>query len=252
MASTITGGTATGVSSGPWLSSSSDRQFPDALFEAMIVALGGGEGVLEGSGSGGTELEVTPTSPTAMQVTVDVGAAILGPVDDGMRIARVTSEQTVQISPADASNPRVDVLGFRARDSTYSNSNDGRAAGLYVLPGTPAALPVPRTFSTSSRQRFLPLARLDVGANATSIAASDITDLRHFVGGACRTSGPRERRYRRRRTKATCICSRQTWRAGWTGRTRTARLTLTSAERACGCGQLRRDGLGQAKQAISS
>ena len=183
MASTLTGGTAAGVSSGPWLSASADRQFPDALFEAMIVALGGGEGVLEDSGSGGTELEVTATSPAAMQVSVDVGAAILGPVDDGMRIARVTSAQTVQISPADASNPRVDVLGFRVRDGTFGDSDDGRAAGLYVLTGTPAALPVPDTFNATSHERFLPLARLAVGAGVTTITASNITDLRGFVGG---------------------------------------------------------------------
>ena len=184
MASTLIGGTATGIASGPWLSSSGDRQFPDSLFEAMINALGGGEGVIRDDGDNlGGEMAVTEASPAAMQVQIDEGAAILGPVDAGARICRFTSAQAVQISPADSTNARIDVVGLRIKDNSSTDANNGRAVEPDVITGTPAASPSVPTFTNTSSERFYPLCQVAVAANATSITNSNLTDLRNLVAG---------------------------------------------------------------------
>ena len=184
MASTTIGGTTANITSGPWLSTSGDRKFPDALFESMITALGGGQGVIRNTGAtGDSTLRVDASSPASMQVVVKAGAAVLGPVDGGHRVARVTSDQSTQIGTADTSNPRIDVVGLMVRDSSFTDANNGRAVENYVLAGTAASSPSAPTFTNSTTQHFLPLAEVRVAANATSISATNITDVRNTVGG---------------------------------------------------------------------
>jgi hypothetical protein len=78
------------------------------------------------------------------------------------------------ISPADATNPRRDLVIAVVRDAAYSGaSNDAR---LIVVTGTPAASPVDP--SLASHPNALVLARITVAAGDTAINTADITDLR--------------------------------------------------------------------------
>jgi hypothetical protein len=83
-----------------------------------------------------------------------------------------TGKVPLTIAAANASNPRIDVVGIQVSDSQYSGSTNSWA--LTVVAGTAAASPVVPTFPAN----FLPLALVWVPAAASSIVAADIVDLR--------------------------------------------------------------------------
>jgi hypothetical protein len=83
-----------------------------------------------------------------------------------------TGKVPLTIAAANASNPRIDVVGIQVSDSQYSGSTNSWA--LTVVTGTAAASPVVPTFPAN----FLPLALVWVPAAASNIVAADIVDLR--------------------------------------------------------------------------
>lgn len=76
------------------------------------------------------------------------------------------------ISAANASNPRIDVVGAQVEDSAYSGSNNDWK--LTVITGTAAASPTIPSFPAS----FVPLALVWVPAASTNVVNGNILDLR--------------------------------------------------------------------------
>lgn len=92
----------------------------------------------------------------------------------------------VVLSAADPTNPRIDVIYVRVRDSAY----DGAFAGqddspILVAQGTAAGSPVAPTPSGTD---FVVLARVAVAAGATTIVNANITDLRTVLRGPWNTA----------------------------------------------------------------
>jgi hypothetical protein len=79
------------------------------------------------------------------------------------------------VSLGDATNPRIDLVVARVKDSVYSGASD--AWEIAVVEGTAAASPSAPTAPPNS----VTLAQIDVAAGASSVVDGDITDLRTFV-----------------------------------------------------------------------
>lgn len=145
----------------------SDRLVLGGLYGASTTG-----GVLEG-------LAVT-AGGVGLSVDVQPGIAIVenpapwgGPYNVGS-----DSVVNVPLVPANASNPRIDVIVARVYDSAYEGAEDRWA--LEVVTGAAAASPLPPTLPN----RSLALAQVTVPASASSIGAGDVTDLRAAVGAA--------------------------------------------------------------------
>jgi hypothetical protein len=78
------------------------------------------------------------------------------------------------IPPADSANPQRHIIGIRVRDHNYSGNAIDDGVYLVVVSGTPAASPADPALPAN----FLPLARLQVPANAANAAAGTLTSLR--------------------------------------------------------------------------
>lgn len=179
------GGTAHNVYSGPWTEvTEGDRKLVADAYASLLNIFVARSGVVDESSQGsGDAMQVGVTTPQSRAVLIQPGNAILGPVGglaSGMRQCGITSAYTQPIGQADATNPRIDVVGLRVRDNTFSDADDGRAIGVHVLPGTPARSPAVPTFTTTVNETFLPLAQVRVPAGATTISAANITDVRVF------------------------------------------------------------------------
>lgn len=132
------------------------------------------EGIL-----GASSFEVTERALGAnMTLDITAGVAVLegdDSADQGRYMVRedAATLSAVTISTADASNPRIDLVGIQLRDPSEGGAA-GRNCVFAVTAGTPAASPVAPTAPDS----FLTLASVLVPASATSIDDGDITDLR--------------------------------------------------------------------------
>lgn len=117
----------------------------------------------------GTELKVTANS-SGMSVKVAAGFAIVrghAYVSD--------AEETLTIS-ASATNPRRDLVVLRLDPSSNSVT-------LAVKAGTPAASPTDPALTQTENDVFeVPLARVEVPANAVTITSSNVTDRRTYIG----------------------------------------------------------------------
>lgn len=108
-----------------------------------------------------TGLEVLVQTTPNMTVKVNAGIVYMS---DGTRIA-FSGNDSIPISPADAENPRVDII--------YINS-DGTAGYIAGVPFTaPIAPNVPE-------DAFL-LAKINVAVGATIITSEDIMDMRKMI-----------------------------------------------------------------------
>lgn len=123
--------------------------------------------------------EVTERGAGAnMSVDVAVGGAILwgtagsGSTYRGAYFAYIDAVENVAISAADATNPRIDLVGLRIRDTAYAEAANDVA--VVVVTGTPAGSPA----EPSVPDNFLTLARVDVPALDTAIGNAQITDRR--------------------------------------------------------------------------
>lgn len=127
---------------------------------------------------GTSSLEVTPNSPVGMSVRVAVGwAAIIGTTQSNMGAYVIYNDavETLTITTADPTNPRIDRVVATVQDAYYSGAfND---VIFQVVAGTPAGSPsAPATPANS-----ISLATIAVAAAATQINSGDITDTRALV-----------------------------------------------------------------------
>lgn len=127
---------------------------------------------------GSSSLAVTPNSPAGMSVRVATGwCAIVGTTQANMGTYTVFNDavDTLTVTTADPTNPRIDRVVVTVRDAYYSGAfND---VIFQVIAGTPAGSPVAPATPANS----ISLATIAVAAAATQINAGDITDTRTEV-----------------------------------------------------------------------
>lgn len=127
---------------------------------------------------GSSSLAVTANSPAGMSVRVASGwAAILGTTTTGMGAYTIYNDasETLTVTTADPTNPRIDRVVATVRDAYYSGAyND---VIFQVIAGTPAGSPVAPAIPDNS----ISLATIAVGAAVTQINTGNITDTRTSV-----------------------------------------------------------------------
>ena len=127
---------------------------------------------------GSTSLAVTENSPAGMSVRVALGwAAIVGTTTTNMGVYTIFNDatDTLTITTADPTNPRIDLVCATVRDAFYSGANNDVI--FQVIAGTPAGSPVAPALPANS----ISLATVAVGAAVTQINTGNITDTRTLV-----------------------------------------------------------------------
>jgi YVTN family beta-propeller protein len=123
------------------------------------------DGVVSGFAN---ELAVSPSSPAAMSVRVNTGAAFV----QGYMLEVYTGQETLALAAADASLARIDRIVVR-RDLA------NRTSLLAVLPGVASVSPaVPALTQVAAGVWEISLATVAVAALASTITAGNITDDR--------------------------------------------------------------------------
>jgi hypothetical protein len=84
----------------------------------------------------------------------------------------MTQQDTLTITTADPTNPRIDLVCATVRDAFYSGANNDVI--FQVIAGTPAGSPVAPSLPANS----ISLATVAVGAAVTQINTGNITDTR--------------------------------------------------------------------------
>jgi hypothetical protein len=151
----------------PFVSIDGDRKIT-ASEEAAGFAVVGASGVALGYMG---ELAVDAVTG-ALAVSVASGGAIV----EGRRYVQDDAEQ-VDIAGGDA-QPRIDVVALEANMNTPV-----RAVRLVVVKGTAASNPAPPALTQTASVYQIPLARVLVPANATTLNAATVTDARVYVKG---------------------------------------------------------------------
>ena len=124
---------------------------------------------------GTSSLAVTENSPPGMSVRVALGwAAIVGTTTTNMGVYTIFNDatDTLTITTADPTNPRIDLVCATVRDAFYSGANNDVI--FQVVAGTPAGSPVAPALPANS----ISLATIAVGAAVTQINTVNITDTR--------------------------------------------------------------------------
>lgn len=123
----------------------------------------------------GNELEVIAATPYNMTVEVKPGRGYI----QGYSFDVEDTNYSVVVPSSDPDNPRIDRLVARLSVTVTQDIQ------LAVLTGTPGASPEPPALTRNSETYEISLAQLYVGAGATSVSSSDITDERNntFVCG---------------------------------------------------------------------
>jgi hypothetical protein len=127
---------------------------------------------------GTSSLAVTENSPAGMSVRVASGwAAIVGTTTTNMGVYTIFNDatDTLTITTADPTNPRIDLVCATVRDAFYSGANNDVI--FQVIAGTPAGSPVAPALPANS----ISLATVAVGAAVTQINTGNITDTRTLV-----------------------------------------------------------------------
>jgi hypothetical protein len=128
---------------------------------------------------GASSLAVTQNSPAGMSVRVASGwAAIVGTTTTNMGVYTIFNDatDTLTITTADPTNPRIDLVCATVRDAFYSGANNDVI--FQVIAGTPAGSPVAPALPANS----VSLATIAVGAAVTQINTANITDTRVDAG----------------------------------------------------------------------
>ena len=124
---------------------------------------------------GSASMAVTPNSPAGMSVRIATGwAAVVGTTQPNMGVYTAFNDaiETLTVTTADPTNPRIDRVVMTIRDAYYTGAfND---VIYQVLAGTPAGSPTAPATPANS----ISLATIAVAAAATSIIAANITDTR--------------------------------------------------------------------------
>lgn len=113
-------------------------------------------------------LAVTGDS-TGMQVKLATGACWI----NGAYGENSTSVQTLPVTAAHSTNPRIDLVVARNRYNSNLIEWD-------VIAGTPAGSPVAPTPTIDSTMYEIPLAYIAVGAAVSTITAGNVTDIRKY------------------------------------------------------------------------
>jgi hypothetical protein len=127
---------------------------------------------------GSSSLAITANSPAGMSVRVATGwAAIVGTTTTNMGVYTIfnDAQDTLTITTADPTNPRIDLVCATVRDAFYSGANNDVI--FQVIAGTPAGSPVAPSLPANS----ISLATVAVGAAVTQINTGNITDTRTLV-----------------------------------------------------------------------
>jgi hypothetical protein len=136
---------------------------------------------------GSSSLAVTQNTPPGMSVRVASGwAAIIGTTTSNMGVYTIFNDaiDTLTITTADPTNPRIDLVCATVRDAFYSGAfND---VIFQVVAGTPAGSPVAPALPANS----ISLATVAVGAAVTQINSGNITDTRVATTSNLATSLP--------------------------------------------------------------
>lgn len=150
-----------------WLQNGSHPAENDRLSMQALIA---STGIL-----GSSSLAVSPNSPVGMSVRVASGwCGIVGTTQANMGVYTVFNDatQTLTITTADPTNPRIDRVVITVQDAYYTGAfND---VIFQVVAGTPAGSPVAPATPANS----ISLATVYVGAAVTQINSGDITDTR--------------------------------------------------------------------------
>jgi len=147
---------------------------------AVVTTGGGGNGV-----AGAADLVVTANGTPNMTVNVSSGLAFVRgseAADQGIYAFHNDATVNLAIGTANGSNPRDDIIVAQVRDAGGGYSGASNDARLFVVAGTPAAVPADPTLPVNC----IALARVRVGTSVTSIVTGNITDLRrraYTVGG---------------------------------------------------------------------
>jgi hypothetical protein len=150
-----------------WLQNGSHPAENDRLTAQAIFATTG----IVTSGS----MAVTANSPVGMSVLVASGwAAIVGTTQANMGtyLAYNDATDTLTITTADPTNPRIDRVVVTVNDAYYTGATNNVV--LSVLAGTPAGSPTAPATPANS----ISLATIAVAAGALSIGSGNITDTR--------------------------------------------------------------------------
>ncbi len=151
-----------------------DVRVPNAGLATTGIA-NGGVARYYGAGTTGDLAVIQRAAGANMSVDVGAGFAMVGGTESatqGEYGAYNDATVNVTISASDPTNPRIDVIGIRIRDTEYSGANND--AAIIVVTGTPAGAPVVPTLPAN----FLSLAHVAVAALAASILTANITDKR--------------------------------------------------------------------------
>lgn len=134
----------------------------------LEAAMWGSEGVLEG---------LVVSVSAGLTVSVSEGRVLIPGTENayqGLYFAENRGAATVTLDAANPTNPRIDLVVARIRDSVYSGlaANDGFT--LEKVTGTPAGSPAVPTTPANC----IVLARVAVAAGATTLVGGNITDYR--------------------------------------------------------------------------
>jgi hypothetical protein len=162
-----------------WLQAGSYPAQYDRIIQQALYATTG----IIGTGS----LAVGANSPAGMSVRVAAGwGAVVGTTTTDMGVYTFYNDalNTLTITTADPTNPRIDLVCATVRDAFYSGAfND---VIFQVVAGTPAGSPVAPALPANS----ISLATVAVGAAVTQINSGDITDTRVATTSNLATSLP--------------------------------------------------------------
>lgn len=117
----------------------------------------------------GNDLKVQANSPAAMNVLLNTGI-----IQIRGRQYENTAQQTITLTAADATNPRIDRIVARI---TFASQTIVAA----VVDGTPAATPSLPALTQNATTYEIELAYVWVAANAVSIAETEVHDTRIFA-----------------------------------------------------------------------
>lgn len=149
------------IKSGFFNSLNHDRMYDaddmNAIFDGIIT-----DGVF---GNIGDKFIVTPGS--GMTINIGTGKARLHQI-----FVENDASLVLQVSQSDVLLNRIDVVVIRV-DKTIS----GRRGDITILKGTPSQKPIAPTLSTDSQIWEMPIAYINVNANASKIGSSDIQYL---------------------------------------------------------------------------
>lgn len=171
-----------------------DGRFHDGAFLAMAAGTVNPlttwrDGVLPSAygSSQYLDLSIITDSPTpSMAVRSYLGQFVVTRSGQGPFVSTLRSTGRIDIPAASTTNPRRDLVVAQVLDASIGDA-DTRAR-LWSVTGDPAGSPVLPPVPTGA----IPLAELQVAANASQITAANITDLRKAAGlkGAVRLMLP--------------------------------------------------------------